>query len=154
VRANANLTTVSSGAVTQVRRVGYQNDGGSTVRALTTDSQGNVYIVGESSGSPESGIAPNVGYIAKFNPSDQSVTVQDYNDYNDIFEVHSANGWVYIMGIRTGSIFDGYVGLSRLDTTLANVAADKDAFIGNGDYSGMINDSDGKKFKFSMSATL
>lgn len=152
IRANANLTTVSSGEVTAVEEVGFQNGGGSTVRALTTDSQGNVYIVGETSEKPQTGFYPNSGYLAKFNPSDQTVKVQSFTDINDMFEVHYSNGWIYVAGIMSVDPYKEYVKISRYDTTLSSGNADASALITNPDYSGMLNDSDGKKFKFSISA--
>lgn len=152
---SADLTT--QGAVTAVTAVGYLDGGGATVRAMTVDDQGFVYMVGESSGSPQSGYGSNKGYIAKFNSESGTVAkVITLIDIKDYFQVEYANGWIYVAGIGEAT---SRVYLMRIDTTLDSggdnlmVISEFESrcYIENANYAGFGNDSDLNKKKFNLS---
>lgn len=147
----------SAGTVTAVTQVGYLDDGGATVRGMTVDDQGNVYLTGKSSGSPASGYNSNSGYISRYNAvTNTTPYVVTMPDYNDTFDIIYGSGWIYVLGIDDST---NELTIMRLDTTLSGNADDNVLVTGewdshfhivNNNYGGLRNDSDTNKKKFKL----
>jgi len=154
ITVNSDLS--GTGLVVPILELGVSGGGGVTVRGMSVDDSGNVYMVGESCDSVSAGYDANRGYIVKHAP-DGTYKVVTLSGINDAFEVLYTNGWVYTLGLNASNT--DRVTVMRIDTTLggtatslANTAFDNFFYVKNADYSGLENDSDGKKEKFSLSA--
>ncbi len=153
IRRNANLTATSAPEVTAVTSAGVGGSAadGSWVRAATVDDVGNVYVVGELSGTPSGDLAggADTGYIFKFKLNN-TVVLTKHADYKDIDNVLFNNGWLYVGGgYSTNSYW-----VSRFATQDAALltTADSTFQILNGDYANLSDDNDNRSFKFNLAA--
>lgn len=150
IRTSAGL---SGSTVTAVTEVGFQDGGGSWVRAIDVDGDGNVFMVGESSTTPDSGFDPDSGYVAKLSPSN-GLSVKTYGNYEDIIDVHCKNGWVYLVALwqvdEVAQTRTNQIHVARIDATLGGF--NRFAVVNSPDYGNLFADSDGAKTKFRLSA--
>lgn len=107
LRLNAN------GSVQWLLTEGYVDSGSFTSKSLTTDAEGNVYLVGSFegkvnfSGKPQTSRGSSDIYIAKFDPNakvlwEKTIGGNDIDDINDI--IVTPSGEIYILGTFRGSI--------------------------------------------------
>lgn len=157
IRRNANLTATSAPEVTAVESAGVGGSAGdgSWVRAATVDDVGNVYVVGEVSGSPSGDLAggANKGYIFKFKMNN-TVVLNKRIEYLDIDNVLFNNGWLYVGGGVNATGSENSYAVSRFATTDASLsaAADSEFYIRNTDYVNLNLDNDDRSFKFNLAA--
>ncbi|HSP44183.1 MAG TPA: hypothetical protein VLO11_15010, partial [Luteolibacter sp.] len=134
-----------------------------TVRSLTVDDQGAVYLVGEtgieagtwdpwaSFGPPhQSGsLSANTRYLAKVTPELDGYTSHQPGEFASLFNVHFNNGWIYLMG-RSASTPTDALRVQRRDTDLADIS--RQLVISNGDYATLVAATPGKMRKFGIAA--
>lgn len=140
-----------------------------TLRSLDADDIGNIYVVGETSSNPPTGVpsnswtpagptasagqavmAGNTRYLVKLKADLSEYSVTQPGGFSNLFDVTYRNGWIYLAGKSSDDLESiPATKVQRFDTSLV---ASKSVFISNPDYGTLVPGTPGKMKKFSLSA--
>jgi hypothetical protein len=135
-----------------------------SVRSLTVDDQGGVYLVGESGNEAnpltdswssyrpayQSGtIGANTRYLIKVDPQLNNYTAHQPEHYANLFNVTYHNGWIYLMG-KSSVEPASALRVQRLDTSLGAVS--RQFLISSPDYANILPASPARMRKFGLAA--
>jgi hypothetical protein len=145
---------------------GWSGTNRATLRSITADDVGNVYLVGETASTVpaapsnswtpsgpmaaagQATLAGNTRYLAKLNANLAEYSIRQPAGFNNLFDVTYRNGWVYVMG-KSSAAPTSAVRVQRFDTSLV---ASKSSVISSPDYANLVPATAAKMKKFSLSA--
>jgi len=136
---------------------------GQSMRSMTVDDQGNIFMVGETGTNPNlkawgyrptyvagAALAASSRYLIKVKSDFTEFSVTQPAGFTNLFDVSYRNGWLYLAGKSSTNLESvGAVKVQRFDTALA---ASKTFHVSNPDYANLVAGTPGKMKKFSVSS--